>query len=54
MKIQTTDWEKTLANHVSDKGLAPRICIILKTQQKGKPSDFFFNGQDLNRLIQRR
>lgn len=30
---------------ISDKGLAPRICITLKTQQKGKPSDFFFNGQ---------
>ena len=45
MKIQTTDWEKIRANHTSDKGLAPRICIILKTQQKGKPSDFFLMGK---------
>ena len=49
MKIQTTDWEKILANHISDKGLAPRICITLKTQQKGKPSDFFLMVKRLNR-----
>ena len=26
MRIQVTDWEKIFAEHISDKGLLPKIC----------------------------
>jgi len=39
MKRQPTKWEKTLANHISDKGLTSKIykeCVQLKSRKKKK------------------
>lgn len=34
MKIQAINWEKTLANHISDEGLVCRIPNTLKSTYK--------------------
>ena len=33
MKQQATNWDKILSGHISTKGLAPKICKGLHTQQ---------------------
>ena len=40
MKRQPTEWEKRLANHVSDKGLIPKIYKELyNSSQKDPPNN---------------
>ena len=36
MKRQPIEWEKILANHISDEGLVHKICKELMAQQEKK------------------
>ena len=43
MKRQNPDWEKTFANHISNKGLAPKIrkeLLKLNKKKKNKQPSF--------------
>ena len=42
MKRQPTEWEKRLANHISDQGLIPKMCKELIKH----------NGKKMNNLIE--
>ena len=50
MKRQTTDWEKILANHISDKVLASRTYKEFSKLNIKKPSNLFKEwAEELNR-----